>query len=256
MDWRDAIIPDRVVDTAAEHGLGALLTAARATHLTPVVRVVVGVVTLVVGFNAVLLLMVVDRRDALSTILLLVIAGFVVRAVLQVTGPVLYLFERGAILATDRKRPLQVVPRNQLVPIETERRPMPLGGRRATVTVLDVRGPQGSLFVCDGHDAVRMADVLASVEVPAAVAALRSGHPLAYGPITLTPHALVIGQLTVPWADVTQLRTTDMHLVLGGARDVGPLELVRVFRPEVPHQRTLMAVANQFAAESRRVRVG
>jgi hypothetical protein len=256
MDWRGAIIPDRVVDAAAEHGLGALLTAARATHLTLVVRVVVGVVTLVVGFNVGLLLMVADRRDALLTVLLLVIAGFVVRAVLALTGPVLYLFERGAIVATDRKRPLQVVPRTELVPIETERRPMPFGGRRGWVAVLDVRGPQGSLFVCDSHDAVRLADVLASVEVPAAVAALRSGHPLFFGPITLTPHALVIGQLTVPWADDTQLRTTDTHLVLGGARDVGPLELVQVPRPEVPHQRTLIAVANQVAAETRLTRTG
>jgi hypothetical protein len=243
-----------VVAAAAERGLGAPLTCARSSGLTPVVRVG--------GVAAVLFLLtqVSLASGQLSGPLFLAAVGLVglvcagAVAALRAFGSVLHLFERGAVVVTDRGRGVEVLPWAELAPIENERRSMWLTHREPTVPVLAVHGARGRVFRCDGTEAVRLADVICSVELPRAWAALRAGVPLRFGPLTLTPDALVVGDLVTPWAAVTRLRVKDHLLVVGGAHDIGGLEMLRLPRRDIPHQRTLMALGEQLAVAARRSR--
>ncbi|MCO1655801.1 hypothetical protein [Pseudonocardia humida] len=260
MDWRDEVVPPQVVDAAAAHGLGALLTSARGSGLTPVVRMIGGVVALLVLPWLVLtglMALQVAHPVVVVAFVGVLLTGAAGAGALRAANPVLYLFEGGAVVSADRRRAIQVVPWAELVPIENERRGVPFGGASGpSITVLDVHGPRGRVFRCEGREAVRLADVIASVELPRARAALRLGSPVRYGSLTLTPDALVVGPLPTPWADVTRLHAVDHHVVVGGVFDVGPVELLRVPRREVPHQRTLIALGEQLGVAARQPHAG
>jgi hypothetical protein len=255
MDWRDDRVPPRVVDAAAEHGMGALLTMVRTKALTPTERVLGGGMAFLGAPFLVAVLGTLGQvsRDVIYIVVLgvLVLAGL--GAVLvAVFGSRLYLFQGGAVVLKERRSTLEVVPWAGLAPVEGEQRPI-RPDANTPFPVLEIRGPRGVVFSCSHGEAVRLADVISSVELPRAWAALRAGTPVGYGPFTFTPEALVVGQLEVPWADVTRFRTTGLEIVVRGAGVHGADNLTRVFRAQVPHQRTVIALGEQLGAEARQV---
>jgi hypothetical protein len=255
MDWRDEPVPPRVRDAAAEHGLGALLTAVRSKALTPAGRVLGGGAAFV---GAPFLVAVLCNGagvpfEVMAKLVYGVLAVAAVAAVLvALSGSRLYLFEGGAVVVGERRAALEVVPWAQLLPIEGEERTIrPDGG--APFPVLEVRGPRGRVFSCSHGEAVRLADVICSVELARAWAALQAGAAVHYGPLTLTRRTLAVGDLVLPWADVTRIRATGPQLVVRGAGPRGAGDLAGVLRVEVPHERTAIALGERMGAAARQL---
>jgi hypothetical protein len=144
-----------------------------------------------------------------------------------------------------------------MVPMETDQRRVRIGGGGGrTFPALYVLGAHGRVFTCTHDEAVRLADVIASVEVRRAWAALQAGRPVVYGPITFTADSLVVGDTEVPWADVTRLRVGDLWLVVRGAGTFVGAELARVLRPQVPHLRTVLSLGERMATAAREPHAG
>jgi hypothetical protein len=163
---------------------------------------------------------------------------------------VLYLFEGGAVVVRDRRRVVEVVPWGEMVPVEFDQRKVTTGNG-SSFPALQISGANGKVFACTHDEAVRLADVIASVEVQRAHAALRAGRSVVYGPITFTRDTLFIDRTAVPWAEVTRIRTGDWWLVVRGAGADGTAVLGRVFRSVVPHQRTVISLGERLGAAAR-----
>jgi hypothetical protein len=253
MDWRDQPVPPRVRDAAAEHRLGALLTAVRTKALTPTERALGGGLAFIgAPFLVAVLANLggVPAQTMMSMVYGVLLLACAAALLVALFGSRLYLFEGGAVVVKERRSALEVVPWAQLVPVEGEQQRIGPGGA-GRFPVLELRGPRGRVFSCGHADAVRLADVISSVELPRAWAALQAGTPVRYGPLTLAPHALLVGEASIPWADVTRFRTTVLDLVVRGAGAHGAEDLARVLRHEVPHQRTVIALGERLGTAAR-----
>lgn len=257
-DWRDEAVPPRVVDAAAEHRLGALLTSARTSGLSPAMRGlgVVGLL-LVVPYLAAMLGTVLGLPDPVRMGLTLIatVGGLVALILIWARSSALYLFEGGAVVARERERGVVVVPWAEMVPIETDQSHASTSSQR-TFPALYINGARGRVFSCTHDEAVRLADVIASVEVRRAWAALQAGRSVVYGPMTFTTDNLVVGDTVVPWADVTRFRVGDLWIVVRGSGTHTAVELARVLRPQVPHLRTVLSLGERLATAAREPHAG
>lgn len=258
MDWRDEPVPPQVVEAAGKHRLGVLLTSARTSGLSPAVQGMSGLaLVVVIAYLVSMVGTALNLPGPVLTVLALVgiLGGLVVVLLVRSRGRALYLFEGGAVVVRDGKHVLEVVPWAEMVPVEVDQRR--IGHQtRNIVAALTISGARGKVFACIDEVAVRLADVIASVEAGRAWAALRAGRSVVYGPLTLTPTDLVVSGTAVPWAHVTQFRCGELWFVVRGAGPVGAPELARVPRATVPHQRTVIALGERMGAEARQPHSG
>ncbi len=250
---RDGRLPARVGDAAAARDLGGLLTGARGTGMSVSTRAVgAAVLFVLLPFAAAHLVDDLDLSSGVAAVLVLgpPLVGVVAGVVGLVLAPVLYLFERGAVVRRPGRSRVEVIDAADLVPYEWEEPRLRRGG---AYPLLVVRGPAGPVFTCAHGEAVRLADVLATAALPRARARLDADRAVEFGLVTLTPDALLFGELALSWAGITGFRPTwgEIHVVGPGRRRFAPALLAALPRQETPHQRTLIALGQELAARAR-----
>lgn len=245
--WQGDPLPPEVGRAAWSHGLGGPVTTAEADRRTITRRSVLNLVGVLVLLPVAGLIAGPGGDIKVS----LVLAGVLISGGLFVverrgrTGVTLYLFERGAVLHRPRRgQVLLVLELPAMVPYLRYQRMQNTGAR--WVLTVDVAGR--GVFTCTGAEAVRLADVLSALELARVRAVLAAGGTVDYGFLWVTREGLVFDGFVVPWAGVPRLRVAGWWKVRVDGRALVP---VRTPRAQLPHQRTLLALAEQFAAGAR-----
>jgi hypothetical protein len=247
--WRTESIPPPVAGAAAAHGLGGPVTRASTNRLTPTRSYLLFGTALMTSFlSSVAVYSLGLPTGLLGPIVLVAVLGCVARAGwLLVARQTLHLFERGAVIENRRPADLEVHPWTAMLPYERYQRRTPSRNSPHHL-VLTIKVAGRVVFSCADETAGRLADVISAVELSRARTLLAAGRPVDYGIVVVTPQVFRVGELSVPWTEVTGMQAGRDYLRLDRSAGL-PVPLPR---DRTPHQRTLIALGEQLSVGARR----
>jgi hypothetical protein len=153
------------------------------------------------------------------------------------TAVTVHVHELGAVVV-DAGAPDRVRTSTGLVPYE-------LGGAGPADDALVLRDERRQVVqILSGAAAAALATAFAQAETPRATDALELHRAVRYGPVLLRGDAVAFGGVRLPWSRVERISTSPTRLELRARGVDRPVATVR--RDEVPHQRTVLAVADRM----------